>query len=277
MPRRLLFGAGGLALLGGCASADRTAGTRARTDGAVSGAAAATRAASPAAAGGRARSGDAAAVTAATAASGPVEPEHQVRAGPMTLALTFDDGPSPVYTDQVLALLRRHRVTATFFLIGENVRKYPDVVRRTLAAGHRVGNHTWSHPDLGRLSRTEVRTELERTSELIAEVGRAGPPSLFRAPGGYFTSAALEICAELGLRPVSWSVDPEDWSNPGTDAIVDQVLRQAGTGSIVLEHDGCLTSDLIAPGGPADRSQTVAALADYLPRLLDAGYHFAAV
>ena len=274
-PRRLLFGAGGIALLGGCASATRAA-QRAAARAASPARAVRASASASASTRGEARSGDAA-VTAARAAGHPVEPEHHVRAGPMTLALTFDDGPSPVYTDQVLALLRRHRVTATFFLIGENVLKYPDVVRRTLADGHRVGNHTWSHPDLGRLTGAQVRDELERTSELIAGVGRTDPPTLFRAPGGYFTDASLEICAELGLRPVSWSVDPEDWSNPGTDAIVDQVLRHARTGSIVLEHDGCLTPDPIVPGGPADRSQTVAALADYLPQLIDAGYRFTAV
>ncbi|MFD9592960.1 hypothetical protein ACFWA9_09385 [Kitasatospora sp. NPDC059973] len=80
---------------------------------------------------------------------------------------------------------------------------------------------------------------------------------------------------DLGLRPVSWSVDPEDWSNPGADVIVDRVLAEARTGSIVLNHDGCLTPEFLpARGGPAGRSQTVAAVRPYLPRLVDAGYRF---
>jgi len=265
IPRRLLFSAGGLALLSGCGvSGARRPASPAHTE------------AGPPAV--RARAQDQVPVRAAAAAAGtPGKPDYYVDAGPMTLALTFDDGPSPVYTGQVLALLRRHGVKATFFLIGENVEQYPDVVRQILGDGHLVGNHTWSHPDLGRLSRSRTREEIERTSELIARVGGTRPPTVFRAPGGFFSGASLEICGELGLRPVSWSVDPEDWSNPGTEAIIDRVLRHARTGSIVLEHDGCLAAPPVDPGSPADRSQTVAALADYLPRLIDAGYRFTTV
>jgi len=269
IPRRLLCSAGGFALLSGCgASGSRHPVSAARTE------------ASPPVVRARAQdqAQDRAPVRAAAAAAGtPGKPDYFVHAGPKALALTFDDGPGPVYTGQVLALLRRHGVKATFFLIGENVESYPDVVRQILGDGHLVGNHTWSHPDLGRLSRSRIREEIERTGELIARVGGMRPPTVFRAPGGFFPSASLEICGELGLRPVSWSVDPEDWSNPGTDVIIDRVLRRARTGSIVLEHDGCLAAPPIDPGSPADRSQTVAALADYLPRLIDAGYRFTTV
>ena len=198
-----------------------------------------------------------------------------MQAGPRTLALTFDDGPGP-YTAQVLAILRRYGVPATFFMIGENVAKYPDTLRQVLDAGHSVGNHTWSHPNLGKRTDAQVREEIERTSDAIAGVAGACP-LLFRAPYGYFPPASLAVCADLGLTPVSWSVDPRDWSNPGATAIVGTVLDWARTGSIVLEHDGCLIDGPIEPGGPADRSQTVAALADYLPRLIHRGYRFTAV
>ncbi len=210
-------------------------------------------------------------------AAEPPAPDHHVDAGPMTAALTFDDGPSPVYTAQVLALLRRYDVTATFFMIGANVEKYPDVVRQAVGEGHRLGNHTWSHPNLGELTDTQVRDEIGRTGDIIARAGRTTAPNLFRAPGCNFTKASLAICADLGLRPISWSVDPRDWSRPGTDVIINNILTHTTTGSIVLEHDGCLIEGPITPGGPADRSQTVAALADYLPRLIDAGYRFTAV
>jgi len=268
--RRLLLGAGGVALLSSCA--------RART----SGDALPSRA-EPGPTGSHPPAGTpprhlAEPLSAVRGTAPPAEqPEYSVDAGPMTLALTFDDGPGPRYTAQVLAILRRYGVTATFFMIGENVEKYPDVLRQVLAEGHHVGNHTWSHPDLGKRSDAQVRTEIERTSEIIAAAGRVRPPRLFRAPYGYFTRASFDVCADLGLRPVSWSVDPRDWSNPGADAIVDTVLSRACTGSIVLEHDGCLIDGPIEPGGPADRSQTVAALADYLPRLIHNGYRFTAL
>ncbi|MDH6115293.1 peptidoglycan/xylan/chitin deacetylase (PgdA/CDA1 family) [Kitasatospora sp. MAP12-15] len=266
--RRLLLAAGGATLLSSCAAAGTTV-------------SAPTHSAKPPAPAGETASASPAAQTSASPAEppaeSPAEPAFTVDAGPMTAALTFDDGPSPIYTAQILALLRQYGVTATFFMIGANVEKYPDVVRQVVDEGHRLGNHTWSHPDLGDLSDAQIRDEIERTSDLIATVGRTRPPVLFRAPGGNFTPASLTICADLGLRPISWSVDPMDWSRPGTDVIVATVMDHTRTGSIVLEHDGCLTDQPITPGGPADRSQTVAALADYLPRLLHAGYRFTTV
>ncbi|WP_266290751.1 polysaccharide deacetylase family protein [Kitasatospora sp. NBC_01287] len=194
--------------------------------------------------------------------------------GPKVVALTFDDGPSPIDTPHVLDILREHGVTATFFMIGMNVKRYPDTVRQVVEAGHQVGNHTWSHPDLGTLSRAGVRREIERTSDIIATTC-GERPALFRAPGGHFTRNSYAVCADLGLRSICWNVDPEDWSNPGAAAITSRVLSTTRTSSIVLNHDGCLTDTLItAPGGPGDRSQTVDALRVYLPKLLAAGYRF---
>ncbi|WP_329570787.1 polysaccharide deacetylase family protein [Kitasatospora sp. NBC_01266] len=201
-------------------------------------------------------------------------PETGVHAGPKVIALTFDDGPSPIDTPHVLALLREHGVTATFFMIGKNVARYPDTAREVVEAGHLVGNHTWSHPDLGTLSRSGVHREIERTSETIAGICGVRPV-LFRAPGGHFTRNSYAVCADLGLRSICWNVDPEDWSDPGVGTIASRVLTATRTGSIVLNHDGCLTDNLItAPGGPGDRSQTVDALRAYLPKLLEAGYRF---
>ncbi|WP_280723453.1 polysaccharide deacetylase family protein [Kitasatospora sp. MAA4] len=282
--RRFLLGAGGAALLAGCAPAGG-----ARTASGSAASPAAGSAASPAAGSAAPVSASAAAVSASPAAEAPPAPvdrpegapdvpEYRLHAGPMTLALTFDDGPAPASTAQILATLRRYGVTATFFMIGANVAKYPDVVRQVADEGHRLGNHTWSHPDLGTLSAARIREELERTGEAVARAGRTDPPKLFRAPYGNFSTASLAVAAELGLRPISWSVDPEDWSRPGTDAIVERVMTGARTGSIVLEHDGCLIDEAVpTPGGPADRTQTVDALARYLPQLVDAGYRFAAV
>jgi peptidoglycan/xylan/chitin deacetylase (PgdA/CDA1 family) len=201
-------------------------------------------------------------------------PEYTVNAGPKVMALTFDDGPSPQYTPQVLDVLRDHGVRATFFVCGDNVIQYPDVIRRAIAEGHVIGNHTWSHPDLADLSAAEIRDQVQRTQQAVTDTA-GHTPVLFRAPYGDFTDTTLDICADLALRPISWSVDPEDWANPGTSTIVDRVLAGAATGAIVLHHDGTEGGDDDpAPGSGGDRSQTVAALTSYLPQLLDAGYTF---
>ncbi|MEU5959523.1 polysaccharide deacetylase family protein [Streptomyces sp. NPDC047525] len=193
----------------------------------------------------------------------------------MTLALTFDDGPSPLYTPRVLAVLRRHGVRATFFVLGVNVEKYPDVVRQIVAEGHTLGNHTWSHPKLEKLSTTAVRRQITRTNEAVARVHGGRGPSLFRAPYGHFTPAALTSCADLAMRPFRWSIDPRDWSNPGAAHISATVLDQARTGAVVLHHDGVLSRHTYPEyEGRANRTQTIEALKAYLPRLLDRGFRF---
>ncbi|MBJ3813302.1 polysaccharide deacetylase family protein [Streptomyces flavofungini] len=189
-------------------------------------------------------------------------PERHVHAGPKAMALTFDDGPSDVYTPQVLSILRQHGVTATFFMVGKHADLYPDTVRAVAAEGHLIGNHTWSHRNFKKLSAAEIRGEIERASERIDRI-LGVPPTLFRAPYGHFTPTCMDICRDLGLRPVSWSVDPEDWSDPGAGVISERVLSEARTGSIILNHDGY-----------SDRSQTVSALRAYLPRLIKSGYRF---
>lgn len=191
-------------------------------------------------------------------------PVYELDADRRVVALTIDDGPDPRHTPTVLALLEQHGIRATFFLIGENAVEHPDLVREIAARGHHIANHTWTHPDLRHLSEAKVREELERTSELLHRTtGKA--PSWFRAPGGDWSPASLKVSAELGMRPMAWSVDPRDWARPGTVVITDRILKDVRPGAIVLNHDG---------GG--DRSQTVAALKAYLPVLIDSGYHFTA-
>ena len=176
------------------------------------------------------------------------------------LALTFDDGPHPAYTPDVLRVLRRHRVPATFFVIGENAAHHPDLVRDIAADGHLIANHSWSHPQLDLLSAARIRRELGATCDLLATL-LGEPPRWARAPYGAWHRPSLEICAELGMEPLGWSIDTDDWRRPGTTAIATAVLHNAHPGAVVLAHDG---------GG--NRSQTVAALEYYLPRLLDRNY-----
>lgn len=191
-------------------------------------------------------------------------PEYYVHAGPKVVALTLDDGPSPIYTPQVLDLLEQLRIKATFCMIGRQVAANHSLVSEVAAAGHLIVNHTWDHADQSRLSLTRIRSEISRTSDTLASVGIQ--PSVFRAPYGAWSHAVYEACAMANLRPLDWSVDPQDWSRPGTATIVSRILSHTRTGSIILEHDG---------GG--DRSQTVAALKIVLPKLLAAGYRFTTV
>ena len=189
-------------------------------------------------------------------------PLRTIHDGPKAIALTIDDGPDPVYTPQVLALLARYRVTATFSMIGIEAQAHPAVAREVAAAGHLIVNHTWTHLNLAWLSPAMVTEQMSRATDAIhAATGRF--PRLFRAPYGAWSPFVLSQCARTGMAPLGWSVDPRDWSRPGVTAIVTNIMRNTRTGSIILEHDG---------GG--NRSQTVAALKIVVPRLLAAGYHF---
>jgi peptidoglycan/xylan/chitin deacetylase (PgdA/CDA1 family) len=182
--------------------------------------------------------------------------------GHKRIALTIDDGPSPVYTPQILRLLDKYQVTATFSMIGLQVASHPGLAREVAAAGHKIANHTWAHLNLAALPPVAVADQINRATGAIHTVtGRI--PTLFRAPYGAWSPAVLQYCLQTAMTPLDWSVDPRDWSRPGVAAIVGNVMRNTRTGSIILEHDG---------GG--DRSETVAALKIVLPRLLAAGYHF---
>lgn len=193
------------------------------------------------------------------------KPVYHVNDGPKAIALTIDDGPNAIYTPQVLRLLEKHRVTATFSMIGIQVGAEPAIAREVAAAGHVISNHTWRHLDLAWLSPTAVVAEMDRATDAIHRAtGQA--PRVFRAPYGAWSTAVLRRCEQTGMTPLDWSVDPRDWARPGVPAIVANIMRNTRTGSIILEHDG---------GG--NRAETVAALGIVIPRLLDAGYHFVAI
>ncbi|MFF3374798.1 polysaccharide deacetylase family protein [Streptomyces sp. NPDC002680] len=189
------------------------------------------------------------------------EPLLRVSGRGRTMVLTFDDGPDPRYTPDILRILREHDVRAMFFVCGEMAVHNKDLLAEMTEDGHVVGNHTWSHPLLTRLTRGKIRWQMERTSEVVQDAcGEA--PVWFRAPYGAWNRAAFQIGADLGMEPLAWTVDTLDWMTPGTGTIVDRVERGAAPGVVVLSHDA---------GG--DRSQSVRALRDYLPELLDSGYH----
>ncbi|GAA3871003.1 polysaccharide deacetylase family protein [Streptomyces lacrimifluminis] len=188
------------------------------------------------------------------------EPLLRVSGRGRTMVLTFDDGPDPRYTPDILRTLREHDVRAMFFVCGEMAVDNTDLLAEMTEDGHVVGNHTWSHPLLTRLTRSEIRSQMERTSEVV-EDACGEPPVWFRAPYGAWNRAAFQLGADLGMEPLGWTVDTLDWMTPGVRTIADRVERGAAPGVVVLSHDA---------GG--DRSQSVRALRDYLPELLDSGY-----
>ncbi|MFJ4621896.1 polysaccharide deacetylase family protein [Streptomyces sp. NPDC088812] len=178
-----------------------------------------------------------------------------------TMVLTFDDGPDPRYTPGILDTLAEYDVRAMFFVCGEMAAARPRLLERMADEGHVVGNHTWSHPLLTRLTRRQIRREMSRTCEVVEDLC-GERPRWFRAPYGAWNRSAFQLGAELGMEPLAWTVDSLDWTTPGTRTIVDRVEDGAGPGVVVLSHDA---------GG--DRTQSVRALRTYLPQLLDSGYH----
>jgi len=151
--------------------------------------------------------------------------------------LTFDDGPHPVHTPALLDWLKANHSQATFFLVGQNARRYPELVRRIAAEGHQIGNHTWSHANLTKLTEAQAHREIQRTHDLIVQItGRA--PTLFRPPYGMLTPAQRQwLTATLHYETVFWNVDTEDWKLSSPEAITQRIERTLKPGGIILAHD----------------------------------------
>lgn len=184
------------------------------------------------------------------------------------VALTFDDGPSS-YTNPILKTLRDKETPGTFFVVGNTISGREHLLERMSTRGHEIGNHTWSHPFLTRLSSDQVRRELGKTDRAIehavAQLG-GGQPDVFRPPYGHVDSRVQDIASAKGMRTVLWDVDPADSSRPGTSTIVSRVVNGVDAQSIVLLHDG-----------RADRSQTVEAVPRIIRELRARDYRFVTV
>jgi peptidoglycan/xylan/chitin deacetylase (PgdA/CDA1 family) len=153
------------------------------------------------------------------------------------IALTFDDGPSAKLTPKLLDLLAAHHIKATFFVIGENVSENPEIVARAAREGHEIGNHSWSHPNLGKMSDDGVRRQLQRTEDAIKSATGARP-TLLRPPYGSITTRQKRwIHDEFGYQIILWDVDPLDWKRPGPAVVRNRIVKQTRPGSIVLSHD----------------------------------------
>ena len=188
--------------------------------------------------------------------------------GPRQVALTFDDGPSVPFTGQVLDILRKNHVHATFFLCGANAERYPELVRRIKAEGHEIGNHTYSHPYLYLMDREKIAEEIDRTQDALEKIsGRR--PRLFRPPFGVRWFSLWPLLRERGLTMVLWSIRGYD-GELGASAIAEKTLSQLQPGGIILLHDGFETHK----PAEVDRSDTVRALPAIIQGIRRAGYSF---
>jgi peptidoglycan/xylan/chitin deacetylase (PgdA/CDA1 family) len=185
------------------------------------------------------------------------------------VALTFDDGPDPKYTPAVLALARRTGIKLTFFLVGREIRHYPDLAKQEAADGHAIGNHTWSHPVLTSEGEQGDLSELERCEDEIERIC-GGRTHLFRPPKGRWDGDTFVAAAALGYRMILWSVALEHHDATTPEAMAQRVLNQVTPGMIILAHDG-------APNGPVDRSKTMRALPLLVDGLRAEGYKLVTV
>jgi len=205
-------------------------------------------------------SGALCAAAAAPAVRGPVAHE-----GKKVVALTFDDGPHPCYTAEILDILAEYGVHATFFVIGKNAKDYPDLVRRELAEGHEVGNHTEHHYHTGQIGIGTLRRDMEICEQTLFDITGLRP-TLFRPPEGVDNAAIRQTCEDMGYRMILWCVDTRDWAHNPVDNIVSNVRRNTENGSIILMHDWI-----------AEKSPTPAALRRLIPMLQASGYEFVTI
>ncbi|MGW6907999.1 polysaccharide deacetylase family protein [Streptomyces sp. NPDC054940] len=189
---------------------------------------------------------------------------HASDAGARGVNITIDDGPDPVWTPQVLAVLREYGVKATFCMVGTQAQAHPDLVKKVVAAGHRLCDHSVSHDTtMDQQSEAYQSQQILDAERMITEASGGVRPMYYRAPGGAFTPYSRHLAASHGMRPLGWNIDSKDFELPGTEAMVATVKNEISNGPTLLFHDA---------GG--DRSQTVAALREVLPWLKEQGYSF---
>jgi peptidoglycan-N-acetylglucosamine deacetylase len=184
---------------------------------------------------------------------------------PRELALTYDDGPNPAWTPRLLELFAEHNVHATFFMLGKFVKAERELARRVFEAGHLIGNHTWSHPDLSRASDAQILDELTRTNDILADIiGK--PVRYFRPPFGARRPYVLKLARQLDLIPVTWNAMTSDWSDSSADRIATNLMnkidrnQRRGFASNIVLHDGKHRSQ------GADRGPSTAATDQLLER-----------
>lgn len=182
------------------------------------------------------------------------------------IALTFDDGPHPMYTPIILDILSEYDVHATFFLIGENAERYPDLVRRILQEGHEIGNHTYLHKNLKENTSGGIYEEIAMAEEVILRIADQ-KTKLLRPPGGLYDKLVCDTAHRLDYDIILWTVDTLDWKHPTSEEIIEKVESSVQCGDIILCHD-------FIGGAP---SPTPAAIRKIVPDLLGRGFEFVSV
>lgn len=191
----------------------------------------------------------------------------QVRSKPLpgTMTLTFDDGPNPTFTPQILAILKKYHVKATFFVVGMSAKKYPELIKQILAEGHAIGNHSLTHPMLTKLSDQALYKEVVTTQNIVENITGKKPVCL-RPPYGMSNSHVREFIRSQSIVPVPMGWNSFDYERPGVDKIISWVLKNSYKGQVMLMHDGF-----------AARQQTVAALPAIIEGIQKRGIGFSAI
>ena len=200
----------------------------------------------------------------ATAAP-PIVYQYASKSGRAQVALTFDDGPHPRYTREILDILEEFGVAATFFVVGENAEFHPELVRRAVEQGHEIGNHSGNHYHVAKMSPENLTEDIEGCNRLLEQiVGQK--PTLFRPPEGVCNDFVKEICQKNHMTIVMWSVDTRDWAHTPVEEIYKNVRQNVKNWSIILMHDFI-----------GQKSPTPAALRRIIPMLRELGYEFVTV
>jgi peptidoglycan-N-acetylglucosamine deacetylase len=179
------------------------------------------------------------------------------------VAMTFDDGPHPELTPKLLDILKQRNIRATFYVIGKNVAAYPEIARRIVEEGHEIGNHTYTHPALSKVGASRVKSELDRTTEIIRQATGVTPKTMRPPYGATNTSLNRRIHDEFSMPVIMWSVDPQDWRYRNASRVSSHIISNSKPGDIILAHD-------IHPS-------TIAAMAPALDALLAKGLRFLTV
>lgn len=179
------------------------------------------------------------------------------------VAMTFDDGPHPSLTPKLLDILKARNIKCTFFVIGKNAQEYPNIIRRIIAEGHEIGNHTWTHASLTSRSDAQIRSELKQSEDALMATANVRP-HLVRPPYGAVNARIKQLMFdEFGYSTIMWSVDPQDWRRPGVSVVTSRLVNGAHPGAIMLAHD-------IHP-------PTIQAMPAMFDQLLAKGYQFVTV
>ncbi len=190
---------------------------------------------------------------------------HNNKNSHMKIALTFDDGPHPRYTPQILDILNEYNIKATFFVIGVNADNYPEAIENVIKNGHEIGNHTYSHPHVSCLNSHTLKSEVEKCESTI--YGRTDyKTKLFRPPEGFIDTDVKTVLRDLDYKVILWDLDTRDWAHTSPDSISNYIIDNIESGDIILMHD------FIAYDSP-----TPEALRLFIPVLLEKGYKFVVV